>query len=134
MLVIVYLCSHTSLVIVYLCGHTSVLLTCSRELQTQKLRSPVWRTQSYSLPLKPGVGQNYYSHACFAHCQEFVPCPSFYFPGPFTFIFYNSSHYFLTVSVLANAVSRVFPRNNVGHIGQSQNGLSRLPRCVYGMY
>ena len=30
------------------------------------------------LPLKPAVGQNDYSHACFAHCQDFLPYPNFY--------------------------------------------------------
>ena len=31
------------------------------------------------LPQKPGVGQEY-SHACFAYCQEFLPCPHSAFP------------------------------------------------------
>ena len=31
-------------------------------------------------PLNPG--------ACFAHCQEFIPCPNFYISGPFTFFFF----------------------------------------------
>ena len=48
-----------------------------------------------------------YSHACFAQCQEFNPCPDFYRPSPFTFTFSKSSPYFLTALDLANAVFRV---------------------------
>ena len=28
-------------------------------------------------------------HACFVHCQEFLPCSNFCLPGPFTFIFFQ---------------------------------------------
>ena len=31
-----------------------------------------------------------YSHACFAHCQEFLFCLNSYLHGPFTFIFFPS--------------------------------------------
>ena len=34
------------------------------------------------LLLKPEVGQN--SHTCAPHCQEFLLCPTFYFPSWFT--------------------------------------------------
>ena len=35
-------------------------------------------------PFKACSGSEY-SHACFAHCQEFLPYPNFYLPDPFTF-------------------------------------------------
>ena len=38
-----------------------------------------------------------YNHACFSHCQEFLPCPQFYRPGQFIFIFFKPSPYFLNV-------------------------------------
>ena len=49
-----------------------------------------------ALPLKSGEGQyvvwrrSVCSLACFAHCQELLPCPYFYLPGAFTFIFSSS--------------------------------------------
>ena len=41
----------------------------------------------FLLPLKPGVGQNKCSHACSAHCQEFLRCPNFDLLGPFIVVF-----------------------------------------------
>jgi len=66
------------------------------------------------LPLKPGVGQNVATRAFFTHCQKFLPCPNFYFPGPFDFFCFPFPPYILTASVLANAVSRLGPRNKRG--------------------
>ena len=28
-------------------------------------------------------------HGCFVHCQEFLLCPDFYLPDPFTFILFQ---------------------------------------------
>ena len=71
-----------------------IILSClfdiprSRERRTQKLKSPLMRTQSLEvLPLKPGVGQSAYCNACYAYCQEFVFPANFYPSGPFTCIF-----------------------------------------------
>ena len=47
--------------------------------------------------------------------NAFLPCPDFYPLGPFMFIFFEPSPYFLTVLVLANAASRFSPRNKIGH-------------------
>ena len=48
----------------------------SGELQTQKFKSHLVRTQSLNvLPLKPGiqVHRSVYSHTCYAYCQGFLP-------------------------------------------------------------
>ena len=63
-------------------------------------------------------GRSEYSLACFAHCQEFLPCPNFYLPGPFTFKHPpppplpthpppQSSPYFQTELLLAQCLARV---------------------------
>ena len=75
--------------------------TVDAEIKVSSLENPELRNV---LHLKPVVGSEY-SHACFAHCQEFLPCPNFYLPGPFTF--FSESFYFLTVLVLASTVSLV---------------------------
>ena len=48
-------------------------------------------------------------------CQKCLPCPNFYLPGPFTYIFSRSSPYLLIALVLANAVSRVGPAEENGY-------------------
>ena len=72
------------------------------------------------------------SHACFAHCQEFRNCRIFDLPGPFTFIVSESSLYFLTALVLANAISRVGPRNEKGHPARRHNWLMQVPALKSG--
>ena len=69
------------------------------------------------LPLKPERSE--YGYTYFAHCQEFVPCPNFYFPSPFALIIFKSSPYLLTALVLANTVSPVGPQNKTGHLAHS---------------
>ena len=58
-------------------------------------------------PLK-SKSRSEHSHACFIYCQEFLPCPNFSPPSPFTFISTKSSlPCFLTELVLANKISHV---------------------------
>ena len=46
-------------------------------------------------------GRSEYSHVCFAHCQEFLPCPNFDISDQFTFIFCSKYfRYFLGALVL----------------------------------
>ena len=67
------------------------------------------------------------NRACFAHCQEFRNCRIFDLPGQFTFIVSKSSLYFLTALVSANAISRVGPRNKIGHPARRHNWLMQVP-------
>ena len=68
----------------------------------QILKSPLLKTQSWQLHPFKAWSRSEYSHACFAYCQELLPCFYFYFPSPFTFIFMSkSSPYFWTASILA---------------------------------
>ena len=66
----------------------SVLISRSGVLRTQKLQSSSVENPTLTnvLPFK-AWNRSKYSHACFAYCQEFLPCPDFYLPGPFTFVF-----------------------------------------------
>ena len=53
------------------------------EIVISMAEDPELTVDKYS-SFKLGVGQNIqYSHACFAHCQEFLPCPEFDPPCPF---------------------------------------------------
>ena len=61
------------------------------------------------------LSRSEYSHACFAHCQEFLSCSIFYPLGPFIPPPPQSSPYLSTACVLANTVSHVNPRNKIGH-------------------
>ena len=70
---------------VYPSSHLSI--SRNEVLRTQKLRSPLLITQSWQSLLKSFRSRWESSHACFAHCQEFLSCPNFYLPGSFTFIF-----------------------------------------------
>ena len=67
--------------------------TVDAEIKLSSVENPVLTD---ILPLKPEVGVH--SHTCFAYCQKCFPCPNFYLPGPFTFIF---AKIFLSVLVLA---------------------------------
>ena len=73
----------------------TVLAPRSWELQTQKLKSHLMRTQNSNvLPLKPGVGQYITMHATFTARDFFLA--NFYPSGPFTCIFPKTSPvYFL---------------------------------------
>ena len=64
------------------------------------------------------------------HCQEFLPCPNFYIPGPFTFIFSKSSPYFLTVLVLVSVVSPMGMWNKIGQTAQ-RDCTSNLGRFLW---
>ena len=89
------------------------LWPCSGELQTQKLKSHLMRTQSLNiLPLKPGVGQ-YIAIRAMLTARDFF-LTYFYPSGPFTCIFSKSLPIFspcwplLTpVSVQARRVKQV---------------------------
>ena len=75
-----------------LCGsdHFPVILSRSGELQTQKLKSHLLRTQSLNvLPLKPGVGQYIAIHATLTARDFFLAY--FYPSSPFTCIFSKTS-------------------------------------------
>ena len=61
----------------------------SGELRTQKLKSPLMRTQSLKvLSLKPGVGQYIAKHATLTARDVFLA--NFYPSGPFTSIFFQN--------------------------------------------
>ena len=72
------------------------LLARSGELQTQKLKSHLMRTQSLNiLPLKPRVGQCLAIHATPTARDFFLP---YFYPScPFTCIFSKTSHDFSCV-------------------------------------
>ena len=58
---------------------TTVQGTADAEIKVTFVENP----QLTNVPLlKPEVGQN--SLTCFPHCQEFLLCPTFYFPSWFT--------------------------------------------------
>ena len=62
-------------------NHTSNVLLHQFKTQVSCSSSPLLRTQSISSPIAAWC-RSEYSHACFAHCQEFRPCTNL------------SSHYF----------------------------------------
>ena len=67
--------------------------SCNGELQVQKLKSHLVRTQSFNiLPLKPGVGQCIAMHATLTDRDFFLA--SFNPSGPFTCIFSRTSSNF----------------------------------------
>ena len=70
------------------------------------------------LPLKFGVGQNIAANAS-PICQEFLPCPNFYLPGPFTFICSKSSPYF--------AVYHAGPHNKIGQPAHRHEWFKQVP-------
>ena len=66
------------------------MVPCSGELQAQKVKSHLMRTQSLSvLPLKPGVGQYIAIHATLTARDFFLAY--FYPSSPFTSIFSKTS-------------------------------------------
>ena len=74
-------------------------------------------------PLK-AWSQSECSHACFAHCQELLPCPNFYLPspkGPFAFILCN----YVSSGWLSFPYG---PRNKLGH--PAQRSQARSPCSV----
>ena len=57
----------------------------------QTLKTHLLRTQRAKvLPFTAWIGSKY-SHACFTYSQGFLPRPTFYLPGLFTFIFSKTS-------------------------------------------
>ena len=86
----------------------------SWELRTQKLKSPLFRTQSLKvLPLKPGVGQYIAIHATLTAKDFFFAY--FYPSGPFTGNFSQNLSRFFPVLAVAHAGSCVGPQNKIGH-------------------
>ena len=86
----------------------------SGELQTQKLKSHLVRTQSLNvLPLKPGVGQYIVIHAPLT-ARDFL-LAYFYPSSPFTSIFSKTSPDFFPVLAVANTGSCVGPQNKICH-------------------
>ena len=86
-------------------------MTSSGELQTQKLKSHLVRTQSLNiLRFKPGVGQYIAIHAALTAREFFLAY--FYPSSPFTCIFSKTSPDFFPVLALAN--SCVGPQNKIG--------------------
>ena len=93
----------------------SVTWPRSGELRTQKLKSPLMRTQSLKVlpPLKPGVGQYIDMHATLTARDFFFA--NVYPSGPFTFIFFQSLSRVFPVLAVANTGSRVGQQNKIGH-------------------
>lgn len=60
--------------------------------------------------LKPGMDQNIAMQASPTASKVF-----YVLPGPINLIFYKTSLYFLIALIVANVVSRVGPRNTIGH-------------------
>ena len=92
-----------------------MLSPCIGELQVQKLKSHLVRTQSLNiLPLKPGVGQYITTHATLTARDFFLAY--LYSSGPFICIFFyqNLSRFFLYWLWLAHG-SCVGPQNKIGH-------------------
>ena len=86
----------------------------SGELQTQKLKSYLVRTQSLNvLPLNPGVGQYIAMHGILTARDSFL---TYFFPsGPFTCIFSKTSPDFFPVLAVANTGSCIGLQNTIGH-------------------
>ena len=85
----------------------------SGELQTQKLKSQLKRTQSIKvLSLKPGVGQYIAMHASLTARDFFLA--NFYPSGPFTCIFSKLSKVFAVLAA-ADTGSCAGPQNKIGH-------------------
>ena len=84
------------------------------ELRTQKLRSPLVRTQSLNvLPLKPGVGKYIVLHAKLTVRDFFLAY--FYPSGPFTGIFFPKPLPISPVLAVANTGSYVGPQKKIRH-------------------
>ena len=83
------------------------------ELQTQKLKSHLVRTQSlHVLPLKPGVGQYIAIHATLTARDFFLAC--LYPSGPFTCISSKTSpDFFFPVLAVGKTGSCVGPQNKL---------------------
>ena len=72
------------------CWHDHVLDSAGNE-KVPSVGNPELTNDVLPLILQPGIGQNLESRSCtLCHGQEFIPCPKFYRPGPFTFIFFSS--------------------------------------------
>ena len=94
---------------------TSVDTSRRGELQTQKLKSHLVRTQSLNVLLfKLRVGQYIAIHAMFT-VRDFFHA-YFYSSSPFTCIFSKTSPDFFPVLAAANTGSCVGPQNKTGHL------------------
>ena len=93
----------------------------SGELQTQKLKSHLVRTQSLNvLPLKPGVSQYIAIHATLTARDFFFAY--FYTSGPFTCIFSKTSPDFSLCWLWLTHGSCVGPQNKTGVGPQNKIG------------
>ena len=68
-----------------------------------------------------------YSHACFTHCQGFLPWTNFYPPGPFTCIFSKTSPEFFPALAVANTGSCVGLQTKIGHPACRSRRLMQTP-------
>ena len=98
----------------------------SGQLQTQKLKSLLLRTQSLKvLPGKPGVGQYIALYTTVTARNVFLV--HFYPSGPFTSNFSKTSPEFFLVLALANTDSSVGLQNRIGHPAHRCRKLMQVP-------
>ena len=96
------------------------------ELQTQKLKSHLLRTQSLKvLHLKPGVGQYIAIHAALT-ARDFFLASFYHFLSIHLHFFQNLSQVFL-VLVVVNTGSCVGPQNKIGHPAHHYRQLMQVP-------
>ena len=91
-------------------------------LRTQESRFSLLRTRGDKCSPFTAWSRSEYSHACFDYCQDFLPCPNFYLPGPYTVVFSMSSPNFFG----ANAVSRAVLRSKIGHPAHSHTRFKQV--------
>ena len=93
--------------------------------------SPIcWETRAEKCSPFFAWSRSEHSHACFAHCQEFLSC-NFYLDGLFIFLFSQSSPYFLSALVLGGVFPcGNFPRIRMCHLFIVTSNLGRFPWWV----
>ena len=102
-------------------------------LQTQKLIFLVYEPRADTYSSFKAWNRSEYSHACFTHCQEFLPCPNFDLGSQFTFILFQIRSLPFNC-VIANEVSRVGQENKTGHLAHSHKRFKQvLVVSAYGI-
>ena len=91
----------------------SYSLPRSGEPRTQKLKSHQMRTQSLKVSPFKSWSRSVYCHACYAYCQEFLPCLFLPFRSIHLHFFQNLSQVFLLLAA-ANSGSSVGQQNKIG--------------------
>ena len=79
-------------------------------LRTQKLKSPLLRTQSgqfFSL-----WGRSECSHSSYANCLKYLPCCNFYLTSPFILSSFSFSFFFFSYHLIPLVSD---PRNKIGY-------------------